>query len=130
MTKSAASGGTVTFVKMKKKTYKTAVVPKTIKINGYTFKVNAVDKYAFYKNKRLVKVSIGSYVGKIGTKAFYGDKKLKRVYVYTKYLKKSRVGSKAFTGISKKARIKVPKSKYKAYKKIFKGKPAKAKVVK
>lgn len=130
VTKAAVTGGTVTFMKMNKKTYKTASVPKTVKIKGYTFKVNAINAKAFYKNKKLKTVSIGANVAKIGSKAFYGDKSLKSIKVYTKLLKKNRVGTNAFKGINKKAKIKVPKSKYKTYKKIFKGKPKTVKVVK
>lgn len=59
-------------------------------------------------------------VTQIKAKAFAGCKKLKKITIYAKSLKK--VGKAAFKGIHKKAKIKVPKAKLKAYKKLFKGK--------
>ena len=81
-------------------------------------------------NKALTTVTIPKGVKKIGKKAFYGCKKLKKVIVKTTTLKS--VGKKAFKGTAAKLRIKVPKKKFKAYKKLFKGKGQgkKAKVVK
>ncbi len=74
---------------------------------------------AYYKNKKLKKVVIGKNITKIGKKAFYGCKNLKTITVKTKKLTLKNVGAKAFHGIYKKVKIKVPKSKKKAYKKIF-----------
>lgn len=59
-------------------------------------------------------------VTQINGKAFAGCSKLKKITIKAKSLKK--VGKKAFKGIHKKAVIKVPKSKWKAYKKLFKKK--------
>lgn len=59
-------------------------------------------------------------VSRIGSKAFYGCKKLKTITVKSSKLKKKTVGKSAFTQINKKATIKVPKKKVKAYKTIFK----------
>ncbi len=54
---------------------------------------------AFYKFKKLRKVTIGANVTKIGKQAFYGDSALKSLNVRTKSLKS--VGSKALKGINK-----------------------------
>lgn len=96
---------------------------KTVEVNGV-------------KNKKLTGVVVGgtvSYKGvtykitSIGKKAFAGCKKLKKITIKGKNLKKA--GKNAFQGIHKKCVIKVPASKYKAYKKLLKGK-GQAKTVK
>ena len=56
----------------------------------------------------------------IKSKAFYGEKKLKKITIKSTTLKT--VGKNAFKGINKKAKIKVPASKLKAYKKLLKKK--------
>lgn len=120
VTKSATKGGTVTYIAPAKKNNKSITVPKTVKINGYTLSVTAVGSKAFANNKKLKKVTVGANVKTIGSKAFYKDSKLKTIVIDGKNLKK--VGSKALKGINAKAKIKVPKSKLKAYKKVFKEK--------
>lgn len=67
--------------------------------------------------KKLKKVTIGKNIAKIGANAFSGNKNLKTITVKSANIKS--VGAKAFKGISKKAKIKVPKSKLKAYKKLL-----------
>jgi len=138
---STSSGATVIVTKPETKTVKTVAIPATITINGVAVKVVAIGssayskcsklvkasvgsnvqtigKNVFYKCTRLASVSIGKRVKAIGSKTFYGDKNLKKISIASKSIKK--VGSKAFKGIYKKARINVPNSKIKAYKKIFK----------
>lgn len=97
VTKSAAKNGTVTVSGVKTQKLASANIAKTVKINGYTFKVTAINK-----------------------NAFKGCKKLKTITVNSTAIKK--VGANAFKGIYKSAKIKVPSSKLKNYKKIFKGK--------
>ena len=64
---------------------------------------------------------IEQYIEEIfGKQAFCGCKKLKNITVKTKKLTTKKVGSKAFSKIHSKATIKVPKSKYKSYKTLFK----------
>ncbi|MBS5079865.1 MAG: leucine-rich repeat protein [Clostridiales bacterium] len=141
VTKSSSKYGTVKVMKARKKTYNSISVPKTVKLNGYTFKVTEIDKNAFKNNTKLktVKIAdnvskIGSYafagcknlksvtIGKglksIGSKAFYNDKLLKSIVI--KSTKVNKVDSKAFSGIHKNAYINVPNKKASAYKKIFK----------
>lgn len=141
VTKSSSKYGTVKVMKARKKTYTSISVPKTVKLNGYTFKVTEIYKNAFKNNTKLktVKIAdnvskIGSYafagcknlksvtIGKglksIGSKAFYNDKLLKSIVI--KSTKVNKVDSKAFSGIHKNAYINVPNKKASAYKKIFK----------
>ena len=61
-----------------------------------------------------------SKVKKIGNQTFAGCKKLKSITIKTSLLTKKNVGSKAFSGIHKSAKIKAPKKKLSAYKKILK----------
>ncbi|MBD5544109.1 MAG: leucine-rich repeat domain-containing protein [Lachnospiraceae bacterium] len=70
-------------------------IPKTVNINGYTYKITAIEKKAFYKQSRLKKITIKSTTI-------------------------NKIGSKAFTNIYKKAVINVPKAKKTAYKKLLK----------
>ncbi|MCD7826656.1 MAG: cellulase family glycosylhydrolase [Clostridiaceae bacterium] len=118
VTKSSATSGTVTYVASTKKKAASVSIPSTVKINGYTFKVTAIQKNAFKGNKYLKKVTIGSNIKKIGAKAFYNAAKLKTVKINSKSL--TSVGSKAFKGTYKKASVTVPKAKYAKYKKLLK----------
>ena len=141
VTKSAATGGTVSVLKPVSKNYKSIVIPKTVRFSGYVFKVTEIAKKAFKSNKklktvkigdhvagigasafasctRLQKVSIGKGLTRIGSKAFLGDKKLKTVII--KSLKLKTVGSKAFKNIKKSAVIDVPNKKVNNYRKKFK----------
>ena len=95
VTKSNATTGTVKVTGLKSKSIKSVVIPKTVKIGGYTFKVTA-----------------------IGTNAFKNCKKLKKVTIKSTAIKT--VGKGAFKNISKKATIMVPASKFSSYKKLLK----------
>ncbi len=130
VTKSGLTGGTVSYVGTSKKTKKKITIPATIWVDGITYKVTGIEKKALYQNKKVTEVTIGKNVGKIGKKAFYGCRKLKKVIVKTKKLTVKKVGSKAFAKIYKKATVKVPKGKEKAYKKLLrkKGLSIKAKI--
>lgn len=90
---------------------------KTVKMGSGVLTIG--DK-AFYKCRVMTKITIPAKVTKIGKQAFYGCKKLKAVTVKSKKLKSGKIGKQAFKGIYAKAVIKVPKSKYAAYKKLFK----------
>lgn len=126
ITKSAKTGGTVTFVKMKNKNYSKVTIPATVKIQGFTFKVTAVSANAFKNNKKLTKVTVGKNVQTIGNSAFAGAGRLKSIVVKTTGLKK--VGKKALKGVHAKCRIKVPKKMLKKYQGKFKGKGQKSSV--
>ncbi|MCM1441805.1 MAG: family 43 glycosylhydrolase [Roseburia sp.] len=109
---------TVTGVKSKKIT--SVAIGSTVKIKGTKFKVRQIGSSAFAKCKKLKKLTIGTNVIKIGKKAFYNCPKLKKITVKTKKL--TSVGKSALKGIHKKAKIKVPSSKLKKYRKLFKKK--------
>lgn len=93
VTKSAAANGQVTVTGEVKKNCKSIVIPASVIINGYKFKVTAIKAKAFAKNKKLKRITIGKNVKKIGKKAFYK--------------------------INKKAVFKVDRSRYKAVKKLL-----------
>lgn len=124
VTSSTSTGGTVTFVKPKKKTNKKFTVPATVKINGLTYKVTEIANAAFKANKKLTQVTIGANVTKIGKSAFASCAKLKKITIKSKVLKS--VGKQAVKNVHKKCVIKVPKKKLAAYKKLFKGKGLKS----
>lgn len=120
VTKSAAKNGTVTLVKPVNKKSDSVTVPKTAKINGYTFKVTAISAKAFKNSKNLKKVTIGKNVKTIGANAFSGSAKLKNVTIKSAGITK--IGKNAFKNIKKNATIKVPSKKKKAYKRLLKNK--------
>ena len=68
------------------------------------------------------KITIGKNVASIGKQAFSGCKKLKKITIKSAKLKSSSIGKNAFKGTAKKLTFKVPKKKYKAYKKFLKKK--------
>lgn len=123
---SSKSAKTVTLTK-KGKGKKAVTVPATVKINGTSYKVTAIGTNVWKNDKALRSVVVGKNIKKIGAKAFYGAKNLKKVTIKTKIL--TSVGSGAYKGVSKKITIKVPAGKKKAYQKLLKkkGLPAKAK---
>lgn len=108
------------------KNLRTITVASKVTINGVSCQVTAVANNAFANLKKAAKAVIGSNVTTIGKKAFYGDKKLKKITVKSKKLKS--IGNGALKGISAKAVVKVPKAKRKAYNKLFKGKGQKKSV--
>ena len=108
---------TVTYTKLNKKKA-SAVVPKTVKYKGVSYKVTEIGTNAFSKCQDLRKVTIGVNITKICKKAFYNRKKLTQITINSKLLKK--IESNAISGISKKAVIKCPKAKKADYKKMLK----------
>ena len=124
VTKSDAKNGTVTLLKLTSKNEKKFTVPAAVKIDGVSFKVTEIFPNAFKNNKKLKQVTIGKNVTKIGANAFSGDKNLKKISIKSAKLKKA--GKKAFKGIHAKCKIKVPKKKLSAYKRLLKGKGQKA----
>ena len=59
-------------------------------------------------------------MAKIGKQTFSGYKALKCITIKTTKLKSSKVGKKAFTGTPSNMKVKVPKSKVKAYNRMLK----------
>ncbi|SDB01954.1 leucine-rich repeat protein [Butyrivibrio sp. INlla16] len=111
---------TVKFIKARSEAAGNITIPLSIVIDGNEYRVTEITDNAFYGNKSLKTAIIGENVEKIGQNAFYGCKKLKNVKIKTPFLSKKTVGMNAFKKINKKAKVQVPKSKLKAYKKILK----------
>ncbi|MCR5419066.1 MAG: leucine-rich repeat protein [Lachnospiraceae bacterium] len=145
VTSNDASAPTVAYKATTATSAKTISVPATVKINGKTYKVTSVAKNAFKGNKKVTKVTIGANVtsigdgafsgcsklttvtvaknvDKLGSGVFSGCKKLKTLTIKSTKLADKNVNKKAFKGITKKTTIKVPKSKLKAYKTLFRKK--------
>lgn len=102
VTKSDAKNGTVAVAKIDAGAKK-AVIPSTVKIDGYTFKVTAVNAKAAAGCKKLTSVTIGENVTSIGKQAFNKCKKLKSITFKGK--KAVKVSAKAFTGTAKKVTV-------------------------
>ncbi len=100
----------------------TITIPAQVTIKGVTYKVTSVGASACRNRAGITKVIIGKNVKKIGNRVFSGCKKLKKVIIKTTKLTESTVGSNAFSGISSGVVVKVPESKVKAYRKLFKKK--------
>jgi len=109
--------GTVVITGSTSNKTKTIIVGNTVKIGDKIYKITSINVDAFKKYKNLTSVIIGANINTIASNAFNGDKKLKSITIKSKALKK--VGRNAIKGINYKAKIKVPKSKFKVYKKIF-----------
>lgn len=92
-----------------------------IKLKSVTIgnKVTTIGEKAFYNCTKLKTLTIGKNVTKIGAKTFYNCKKLSSITIKTKKLKASKVGKNAFGKVKSNVKIKVPKSKKSAYKKIL-----------
>ena len=109
-------------------------IPETITLEDIDYDVVAIASGAFKNNKNLKKVVIPASVERIGSKAFYGCKKLTNITIKTTKLTTKTVGSKAFSkaGSSnyKKLVVKVPKKQKKTYKSMLRkrGLSAKAKI--
>ncbi|MCR4692090.1 MAG: Ig-like domain-containing protein, partial [Lachnospiraceae bacterium] len=105
----------------KDKNIKTLTIPALIRDqSGAEYPVTQIRAKAFYKCKKLAKLTIGKNTEKVGARAFYGCKKLKRLTFKTKKLTKKKVGKDAFKGLHKKLKVSYPKGKKKAYQKFIK----------
>lgn len=120
VTSNLVKNPTVTVVGYKNKKLAKVNVVSAVNYKKVNFKVTAIGNKAFKNQKKTKSIVIGKNVKTIGTQAFAGDSKVKKIKVKSTVL--SKVGSKAFTGIDKKAVIKVPAKKLKSYKKMMKNK--------
>lgn len=97
---------------------KKVTIPATIKdANGNEYTVTTITKDSFKKNTSVTSVVIPETITTIKADTFKKCKKLKVITIKSKKLAKKSIknclrGSKVTT-------VKVPKSKYKAYKKLF-----------
>ena len=109
-------------------------IPEVVTLDDIDYDVVAIASGAFKNNKDLKKIVIPESVEKIGSKAFYGCKKLTNITIKTTKLTTKTVGSKAFAKAGsnnyKKLTVKVPKKQMKLYKTMLRkrGLSAKAKI--
>lgn len=129
----------------------TVTIPAKAKVDGVSYRVTSIADNAFKNNKKITKVVIGNNIVsigknafakctklvsviigknviKIGKDAFAGCKKLKKIVIKTKKLTKKSVAKGAFRSVGKKVVVQVPKSEYKAYKKLLRAKGISKKV--
>lgn len=114
--KNKITGGEVQYIKPLKN--KTSIsIPDTVKIGKFSYKVKSIAANALKNKKTLKKVIVGKNIVSIGKNTFAGCKKLKNITIKSTGIKS--VGRNVFKGINTKAVVKVPKTKYKKYKKLF-----------
>lgn len=106
VTKSDAVNGTVKVVKLLAKKAK-VTIPAKVTIDGCSFKVTAIARGAFQKNKSLKTVVIGNNVVNIGKRSFYKCSKLKKIIF--KGMKAPKTGGQAFKGIKASCKVYAPK---------------------
>ena len=99
------SGKTASFVAPQNKKATNIVIPATVKVSGVTYKVTAIEKNAFKKNKNIKSVTIGKNVKTIGKEAFSSCNKLKTVKFGSGV---TTIGDKAFYKCSALAKISLP----------------------
>lgn len=81
VTSSASAGITAAYTGMANENLTSCTVPDTIKINGVNCKVTSVAAEAFADNKKLISVTMGDQIEKIGENAFSGCSNLKTVTI-------------------------------------------------
>lgn len=90
--------------------------------------VTTIGKNAFKGCSKIKTVTLPAKVKSIGANTFKDCKNLKTITIKSKKLTSKNVSKNAFSGISSKVTIKVPKSKVKAYGKLFREKGLSKKV--
>ena len=105
-------------------------VPASVKYNGYRFSVTEIAEKALDRETKVVRLTIGRNVKKIGKHAFRNCTALKTVVIRTSGLTAGAVGANAFKGIHTKASIQVPAEKLKEYREwlVKKGLPKTVKI--
>lgn len=104
---------------------KNVVIPNTITQGNVKYKVTSIASNAFKNNITIKKVIIGKNIKRIGKKAFFGCKNLKKITIKTTKLKIKTVGAKAFTKAGSKHYnklvVKTTNGDSKKYRSILKG---------
>ena len=113
-------GGSIKVQGVKNRAKKIYIVPDTVEIDGYTYKVEEIGNQAFKNCKKATSITLGKNIKIIGNKSFYNCSKLKTMKFNGKRLKK--VGKDAFKNIGAKTKIRVPISSVSKYKKLMVGK--------
>lgn len=106
----------VTGLSTKGKNLKSVSIPSTVTIYGKKYKVDTIAKKAFYKNKNISKVTLGSNIAYIEQYAFASCPKLRTVKINCSDLKQ--VKSRAFYN-NKNLTVQLPKKKYSKYKSMI-----------
>ncbi len=117
VTKASTSDPCVWAVGCTKQTLTTLTIPDRITFGGVSYKVAQIGKNAFRDMPRLTTLTIGKHVTRIRSGAFYNCPKLKNVTIRSKKI--TGVGEKAFSKIYVKAKVDVPNSCVKKYKRYF-----------
>ncbi|MCR4691063.1 MAG: leucine-rich repeat protein [Lachnospiraceae bacterium] len=117
--KNAAGKARVHVIGVRNKKTKTVSIPEKVTLNGVTYKVTGIAAGAFRGLKKAEKITVGKQVSYIAGNTFKGLKKLKYIRIKTVKLKSKTVKKNAFRGIRNKVKIKVPKEKKTAYRKLF-----------
>lgn len=82
---------------------KKIVIPDTVSIRGYIFKVTKLENNAFRNCRKLKEISVGKYVEQIGKETFSGCGKLKNVFIDSTNLK--RLGKMLLKELTKRQRF-------------------------
>ena len=117
VTKADPSNPRVKAVNCTKRTLTSLTIPDTITFGGLNFKVTNIGVNAFRDMPSLKKLSIGKHVMKINRAAFYNCPKLKTIVIHSKKL--DTVSDKAFKKTHVNAKVNVPNSYIKKYKKLL-----------
>lgn len=115
--KTAASDPRVCAVGCTKQTLTTLTIPDRITFGGVSYRVTRIGKNAFRDMPKLNTLTMGKNVMKIERAAFYNCPKLKTITVSSKKI--TSIGEKAFSKIYVKAKVNVPNSNVKKYKKYL-----------
>ena len=115
--KTAASDPRVCAVGCTKQTLTTLTIPDRITFGGVSYRVTRIGKNAFRDMPKLNTLTMGKNVMKIERAAFYNCPKLKTITVSSKKI--TSIGEKAFSKIYVKAKVNVPNSSVKKYKKYL-----------
>ena len=110
---------TATVTGAEKKSISKVTIPATVKVNGKTYQVTAIQAAAFNQMTTLKTLTIGKNILSIGASAFDSCTKLKTVKIQTRNLKLKQVGANAFRNNPKKAVYTCPDGLVKSYKKIL-----------
>ena len=118
VTKAGLSGGTVSVVRYYG-TSSSVTIPDKVSFDAVSYSITKLEANAFYNKDKIKKVTIGRNVSYIGSKCFYGCKKLKSLIIKTTKLTTKNVGSNSFKGIYSKAVVTIPAKKRSSYPKLF-----------
>lgn len=117
VTKASTSDPRVWAVGCTKQTMTTLTIPDRITFGGVSYKVVQIGKNAFRDMPRLTTLTIGKHVTRIKKGAFYNCPKLKNVTIRSKKI--AGIGEKAFSKIYVRAKVDVPNSSVKKYKRYL-----------